>query len=137
NITQSVCAKSSIFTVPTGTPMVCGRATDVLSWHMLELSGRLLLPYMRANSAYVRSLERSPPGAVKNHFLRIERLQFKADFAKGLGPPHWHVLVGRSIPAQRVSQPPVRIREPLRGTCSRARLRPRDWTEPQPPAGWV
>ena len=39
--------------MPTGTPMVCGSATDVLSWHMLELSGRLLLPYMRASSWYM------------------------------------------------------------------------------------
>ena len=41
---QSVSAKSSRVTVPTGTPMLSGSATDVLSWHMLELSGRLLLP---------------------------------------------------------------------------------------------
>ena len=40
-------------TVPTGTPMLSGKPTDVLSWHMLELSGRLLLPYIRANSAYM------------------------------------------------------------------------------------
>jgi len=50
---QSVCSKSSIFTVPIGTPMVSGRATDVLSWHIFELSGRLLDPYMRANSWYM------------------------------------------------------------------------------------
>jgi hypothetical protein len=30
--------------------MLSGKATEVLSWHMLELSGRLLVPYMRANS---------------------------------------------------------------------------------------
>jgi len=50
---QSHCAKSSSCTVPTGTPMLFGRPTDVLSWHMLELSGRLLLPYSRAISAYM------------------------------------------------------------------------------------
>ncbi len=50
---QSVCSKSSSFTVPTGTPMVSGSATDVLSWHMFELSGRLLLPYMRASNWYM------------------------------------------------------------------------------------
>jgi hypothetical protein len=26
------------------TPMLSGSATDVVSWHMLELSGKLLLP---------------------------------------------------------------------------------------------
>ncbi len=41
---QSVLAKSSSVHVPTGTPMVSGSATEVVSWHMLELSGRLLLP---------------------------------------------------------------------------------------------
>ena len=37
-------AKSSRVTVPTGTPMLSGSATDVVSWHMLEQSGRLLVP---------------------------------------------------------------------------------------------
>ena len=46
----SVCSKSSRRTVPIGTPMVFARATDVLSWHMFELSGRLLQPYIRASS---------------------------------------------------------------------------------------
>jgi hypothetical protein len=32
---------------------VSGRAIDVLSWHIFELSGRLLDPYMRANSWYM------------------------------------------------------------------------------------
>ena len=41
---QSVCEKSSSVQVPTGTPMLSGNATEVVSWHMLELSGRLLLP---------------------------------------------------------------------------------------------
>ena len=50
---QSVWSKSSIFTVPIGRPMVSGRATDVLSWYIFELSGRLLDPYMRANSGYM------------------------------------------------------------------------------------
>ena len=50
---QSVCRKSSSVTVPTGTPMLSGSATDVVSWHMLELSGRLLVPYMRASRAYM------------------------------------------------------------------------------------
>lgn len=50
---QSVSWKSSIFTVPMGTPIVSGRATDVLSWHIFELSGRLFDPYMRANSWYM------------------------------------------------------------------------------------
>ena len=49
NRIQSVSAKSSRVVVPTGTPMLMGSATDVVSWHMLELSGRLLLPYSRAN----------------------------------------------------------------------------------------
>ena len=44
NMMHSVWAKSSRVTVPTGTPMLCGSATEVVSWHMLELSGRLLLP---------------------------------------------------------------------------------------------
>ena len=52
NRMQSVWAKSSSVTVPTGTPMLIGKATDVVSWHMLELSGRLLLPYSRASRAY-------------------------------------------------------------------------------------
>jgi hypothetical protein len=41
---QSVLAKSSSVQVPTGTPIDSGSADDVVSWHMLELSGRLLLP---------------------------------------------------------------------------------------------
>ncbi len=50
---QSHCGKSSSCTVPTGTPMLLGSPNEVLSWHMLELSGRLLLPYRRAISAYM------------------------------------------------------------------------------------
>lgn len=41
---QSVCSKSSSTTVPTGAPIDFGSPTEVLSWHMLELSGRLLQP---------------------------------------------------------------------------------------------
>jgi len=39
--------------VPTETPMLSGSATEVLSWHMLELSGRLLVPNIRASSWYM------------------------------------------------------------------------------------
>jgi hypothetical protein len=53
NRMQSVAWKSSSVTVPTGTPMLSGRPTDELSWHMFELSGRLLVPYSRANRAYI------------------------------------------------------------------------------------
>jgi hypothetical protein len=41
---QSVCLKSSSVQVPTGTPMLSDSATEVVSWHMFELSGKLLLP---------------------------------------------------------------------------------------------
>jgi len=50
---QSVFSKSSSTTVPQATPMVLGSATEVLSWHIFELSGRLLLPYMRASNWYI------------------------------------------------------------------------------------
>src|ERR1700744_3629378 len=53
NRMQSVSWKSFSLTVPTGAPIACFRPTDVDSWHMLELSGRLLQPYMRARSAYM------------------------------------------------------------------------------------
>ena len=53
NKIQSVDAKSSSVIVPTGTPMLSGNPTDVLSWHMFELSGKLLLPKRRANNAYI------------------------------------------------------------------------------------
>ena len=36
--------KSSNTQVPTGEPVTCLRPTEVVSWHMLELSGRLLWP---------------------------------------------------------------------------------------------
>ncbi len=38
---------------PAFAAMLWGSATEVDSWHMLDESGRLLLPYMRANSAYM------------------------------------------------------------------------------------
>ncbi len=53
-----VLAKSSSVTVPTGTPMLSGSATDVVSWHMLEQSGRLLVPYRRASSWYMYAASR-------------------------------------------------------------------------------
>jgi hypothetical protein len=37
-------------TVPLPMPIDCGRPTLVDSWHMLEQSGKLLVPYSRANS---------------------------------------------------------------------------------------
>jgi hypothetical protein len=49
----SVCSKSFKSTVPTGVPMLSFRPTEVDSWHMLELSGRFWLPYMRAIRAYM------------------------------------------------------------------------------------
>ncbi len=48
----SQCSKSSSWTVPTGEPMDFFSPTDVLSWHMFELSGRLFVPYSRANSCH-------------------------------------------------------------------------------------
>ncbi len=51
-------SKSSRRVVPTGTPIRFLSATDVVSWHMLLLSGRLLLPYSRANSAYIYDVSR-------------------------------------------------------------------------------
>src|SRR6201995_2949452 len=53
NRMQSGCSKSSSLLGPTGAPKACFSPTDVDSWHMFELSGRLLQPYMRANSAYM------------------------------------------------------------------------------------
>ena len=50
---QSVASKSSSTMVPTGAPTLCFMATEVVSWHMFELSGKLLLPYRRASSAYM------------------------------------------------------------------------------------
>ncbi|MGY4351322.1 hypothetical protein ACVWXM_007815 [Bradyrhizobium sp. GM7.3] len=50
---QPVVSKSSSRTVPTGTPITSGSATDVVSWHMFELSGKLLVPYMRPNNWYM------------------------------------------------------------------------------------
>lgn len=49
---RSVCSKSSspIVPTPTPTPIDAFRPTLLLSWHMFELSGRLLVPYWRANS---------------------------------------------------------------------------------------
>ena len=44
NRMQSVFSKSSRITVPTGTPMLSGRATEVLSWHIFDESGRLFVP---------------------------------------------------------------------------------------------
>ncbi len=55
---QSVCSKSFSRTVPTGEPMLSGSATEVDSWHMLELSGRLLLPCRRARSPYMYEASR-------------------------------------------------------------------------------
>ena len=52
-ISRSALSKSSSVTVPLGAPMLAGSATEVGSWHMLELSGRLLLPSMRANRPYM------------------------------------------------------------------------------------
>ena len=37
-------SKSSSVQVPTDEPMTSFRPTDVVSWHMFELSGRLLCP---------------------------------------------------------------------------------------------
>ena len=46
----SACSKSSSVTVPLPTP-ICGRMPLPLgSWHMLEQSGKLLVPYSRTNS---------------------------------------------------------------------------------------
>src|SRR5436309_1449524 len=50
---QSALSKSSSHTVPTGTPIDFGSPTDVLSWHMLELLGRLLVPNIRAKSCHI------------------------------------------------------------------------------------
>ena len=46
----SVLSKSSSRTVPLPMPMLSGRPTLVASWHMLEQSGKLLVPNRRTNS---------------------------------------------------------------------------------------
>ncbi len=46
----SQCSKSSRRTVPLPEPIDCGRPTLVASWHMLEQSGKLFVPYSRTNS---------------------------------------------------------------------------------------
>src|ERR1700753_4144757 len=53
NKMQSAFSKSSSVRGPTGAPRLCLRPTEVDSWHMLELSGRLLQPYMRAKMLYM------------------------------------------------------------------------------------
>ncbi|MCY1523850.1 hypothetical protein D9M68_587590 [compost metagenome] len=45
-------SKSSSDTVPLPMPIERGRPTLVGSWHMFEQSGKLLVPYSRANSWY-------------------------------------------------------------------------------------
>ena len=50
---QSAKAMSASVTVPFGTPMLFGIATDVVSWHMLEQSGKLLVPYRQPNSCHI------------------------------------------------------------------------------------
>ena len=47
---RSAFSKSSSSTVPLPTPMLSGSATLVDSWHMLEQSGKLLVPKARANT---------------------------------------------------------------------------------------
>ena len=44
-------SKSLSTQVPTGEPVTFFSPTEVVSWHMFELSGRLLCPYRRAKSA--------------------------------------------------------------------------------------
>ena len=46
-------SKSARVMVPTGDPSTSFSATEVVSWHMLELSGRLLQPYIRASRLYM------------------------------------------------------------------------------------
>ena len=46
----SVFSKSSSTTVPLPMPMLSGRPTLVASWHILEQSGKLLVPKRRAKS---------------------------------------------------------------------------------------
>ena len=55
-------AKSSSVTVPLPTPIDCGSATDVASWHKFEQSGKLLVPNSRTISWYRKaaSLEVRP-----------------------------------------------------------------------------
>ncbi len=50
---QSFSSRSSIVVVPTAEPIASSSPTDVLSWHMFELSGRLFVPFSRAVSAHI------------------------------------------------------------------------------------
>ena len=47
---QSACRKSSRVTAPLPMPITSFSATPLDSWHMLEQSGRLLVPNARTNS---------------------------------------------------------------------------------------
>ncbi len=49
---SSQLSKSSSDTVPLPIPIERGKATLVGSWHMFEQSGKLFVPYSRANSWY-------------------------------------------------------------------------------------
>ena len=83
---------------------VFGSATEVLSWHMFELSGRLLLPYSRANSCvHVGGLERGAARGVEDHRLRARAPSARAPIsAKASSQRHRHVSVARGVPAHRL-----------------------------------
>ncbi len=49
-MTMSAAVKSSSSTEPLPMPMECARAAPLDSWHMLEQSGRLLVPNRRTTS---------------------------------------------------------------------------------------
>ena len=76
----------------TGTPIVCGKATDVLSWHMLEVPGRLLLPYIREKLIHVRGFEPGAARGVEDDRFRGEGLHLGANAGKGIDPGDRHVL---------------------------------------------
>jgi hypothetical protein len=44
--------------VPTAEPIADLSPTEVVSWHMFELSGRFWLPYIRASRLYMYDVSR-------------------------------------------------------------------------------
>jgi hypothetical protein len=84
------------------------------SWHMFELWGRMLHPYMRANSPYnIRRLERSLSRSVENHRLGIQELQFAPDFGEGIVPSARDIFVRDTIVShRREGAPDPRDRSP-------------------------
>src|SRR5689334_20423881 len=92
---QWALSKSFSKTVPTGTPIASGKATEVDSWHMFELSGKLFVPYMTSEMHFPEDCIADSLAALAKH--QVLNHQTHATHAAAFYVPKGNLIIREDV----------------------------------------